>query len=151
MRACGYNILTTASFGSFIISRRRKEIMEANWKRAKVLEGVTTHITTPQGTLHLTFNYDGYSLVEVIAHLGKAGTYAAKQLDMICRMLSIVLQSPLSRVKIVKKIKKSLFDMNMEMPFEWEGKNYEGVEDYIFKAVVHEIETKELKEEMSTT
>ena len=125
--------------------------MEANWKRPKTLEGVTSHITTPQGTLHITFNYDANSLVEVIGHLGKSGSYACKQLDMLCRMLSIVLQTPLSRVKIVKKIKKSLFDMNMEMPFEWEGKKYEGIEDYIFKSVVKEIETKEMQEELSTT
>lgn len=121
--------------------------MDASWKRPKTLEGVTKSITTPAGTLHLTFNYDG-GLVEVIGHIGKAGSFLSKNIDILCRLLSIALQTPISRVKLIKKIKKSLYDIPTEMPFEWEGKKYEGIEDFIFKTIVKELESKELKEEL---
>ena len=123
--------------------------MEQNWTRPKVLEGVTKSIKTPAGTLHLTFNYDG-GLVELIGHIGKEGSLFAKQIDITCRMLSIALQTPISRIKLIKKIKKNLLDIPMEdMSFEHEKETYQSVEDYIFKAVVKELEDKELQAELS--
>ena len=122
--------------------------MYANWRRPKVLDGVTKSIKTPAGTLHLTFNYDG-GLVEIIGHIGKEGSYLSKQIDIICRLISVTLQTPLSRVKLVKKLKKNLLDIPMDdMQFEFEGVKYASIEDYIFKAVVKELEEKELQEEL---
>jgi hypothetical protein len=122
--------------------------MDANWKRPKTLEGATISVPTPAGTLHLTFNYDKNTLVEVMGKIGRCGSYAATQLSILCILLSIVLQSPLSRKKIVKKIRKGLVDIKGELPFEHEGEKFEGYEDYIFKRVCQEIETAELQKEI---
>ena len=122
--------------------------MNADWKRPKILEGVTRSVKTPIGTLHLTYNYDG-GLVELIGHIGKEGSMMAKHIDIICRLMSIILQSPLSRVKLIKKIKKNLHNIPMDdMSFEHEGEKYESIEDYIFKATTKELEEKELREEL---
>ena len=123
--------------------------MKPDWKRPKTLEGATISIPTPAGTLHLTFNYDKETLVEVMGKIGKSGSYMATQLSILCLMLSIMLQTPISRKKLVKKIRKSLIDIPGEMPFEHEGEKFNGYEDYIFKRVCEEIETKELREELS--
>jgi len=122
--------------------------MDANWKRPKTLEGATVSIPTPAGTMHLTFNYDKNSLVEIMGKIGKSGSYAARRLSIVCTLISILLQTPISRKKLIKKIRKSLVNIPDELPFEHGGEKFEGYEDYIFKRVCEEIETKELQDEL---
>jgi hypothetical protein len=119
--------------------------MEAGWRRPKTLPSKTHRIpTTEEGTLHLTLAYedDTYKkLVEVRATIGKAGSYANTITDTCCKLISIVIQSPLSREKICKKFKKQFVDMASGIaPFEYEGKKYTCVIDVIIKMVIGELE-----------
>ena len=124
--------------------------MKPNWRRPKVLDSATVSVPTPSGTLHLTFGYSkrGHILVEIIAKIGKAGSYAATQLDILSRLISILLQTSISRKKLIKKIKKSLVDIPTEVPFEHDSEQFCGVEDYLFKRICEELETKELRDEI---
>ena len=122
--------------------------MNPNWRRPKVLDSATVSVSSPTGTLHLTFGYDNGSLVEVIGKIGRAGSYVATQLDLLSRLLSILLQSPISRKKLIKKIRKSMIDIPTEVPFEHDGEKFCGIEDYMFKRICEELETKELRDEV---
>lgn len=118
--------------------------MDVDWKRPKVLPSKTLHIPTQEGNLHLTLAYeeDNFKkLVEVRATIGKAGSYANTLIDTCCKLISIIIQSPLSREKICKKFKKQFVDMASGLdPFEYEGKKYTCVIDVIIKLVINELE-----------
>ena len=127
--------------------------MKPNWKRPKTLDSVTISIPTargdtPMGTLHLTFGYYKNSLVEVIGKIGKSGSLAATNLDILCRLLSCYLQTNTSRKKLIKKLKKNLWDIKGELPFTYENEKFEGYEDFIFKRICEEIESRELQKEL---
>lgn len=116
----------------------------ADWKRPKILDSLTQEIHTPAGTLFLTLCYDDRRLIELHGIIGKQGTYASLQLDIICRLISIILQTRLSRAKIMRKIKNNFYTIKWELPFEFEKKKYSGYEDYLFKLIVNEIRAKKL-------
>lgn len=115
-----------------------------DYKRPKELKSLTVSLDTPTGKVYITFCYDDKRLVELHGILGKGGNYASMQLETICRLISIILQAKLSRAKIMKKIKKNFYDMKWETPFTYENKSYTGYEDFLFKALVCELNTKKL-------
>lgn len=117
------------------------------WKRPQILQSLTKNIETPAKTLHLVFCFDGSRLRELHGFIGKEGTYGSMQLEMTCRLIGMLLQSPYSQAKVMKKLKANFFDMKWEMPFDYEGKHYMGYEDLIFKMVVRELATKKLWKE----
>ena len=117
--------------------------MGNDYKRPKTLDSFTiNNIPSQAGNLNLTMCYDNKRLVEVFGEIGKAGSYASIQLTVLCRLLSIILQSKLSRTKIMKKIRLGFFDIDWGLPFEYEKKEYTGHEDFIFKTITKEIATK---------
>jgi hypothetical protein len=80
--------------------------------RPKVINSKTEAIKLECGTLHLTLGYldevdDVYGRVtEVRAVIGKSGVCGNILLDSYSKALSMLLQSPMPRYKIVEKIKK---------------------------------------------
>ena len=120
--------------------------MEPGWKRPKTIPSKTEHITTNCGTLHLTIGYDNDKIVEVKGMIGKNGTCANSQLDMICKLISMYLQSPEPRYKICKKFRKQFTyegdnkDLGCGQDKFWhEKKEYFGCGDYISQRVISEL------------
>jgi len=115
--------------------------VETTWKRPKEIPSKTFHIETQEGTLHLTLGYEDERLIEVRAMIGKAGTYAQIMLDTIAKLISMYLQSPEARYKIVKKFNKQFAEMFCGMEeFEWQGEKYQSAIDLIVKIVITEVE-----------
>lgn len=115
--------------------------MDTNWKRPKVIPSTTYHIDTNEGTLHLIFGFEDDKLIEVRGMIGKAGSYSNILIDTICKLVSMYLQSPEPRYKIVKKFKKQFVDMKCGMePFKWENESYESSIDVIVKLVVSQLD-----------
>jgi len=129
-----------------------KDMTGPNWKRPFVLEGNTIGIKTNCGTLHLIMNYDKDEkegkLIEVIASIGKGGIACNSNILAITRLISIILQSPLSRVKIVDKLTKQ-FIFNPKKPediyncgqgkFKYENKEYSWCGECIIDKVIAEL------------
>ena len=123
--------------------------MQPNFKRPKVLYGSTPEVITPCGKLYLTFNYideEKEKLVEVRGHFGKAGTCSLLGLDSICKLISILLQSPLSRKKIISKIRKGWISTDKKErvtcgnPYEYNGVKYQSCIEMLMSLVVDELE-----------
>ena len=115
--------------------------MDVNWKRPKVLPSKTHNIPTQEGNLHLILGYEDDKLVEVRGNIGKAGSYANTLIDTICKLVSMFLQSPTPRYKIVEKFKKQFADMASGLdPFEYEGKKYTCAVDVIAQMVIKELD-----------
>ena len=115
--------------------------MEATWKRPKVLPSKTFKIETHEGNLFLTFVYDDNKLVEVRGMIGKSGTFGNFIIDTICKLISMYLQSPEPRYKILKKFKKQFTDMNCGMDyFQFDGQKYLSSIDAIVKLTIKEID-----------
>jgi len=80
------------------------------YKRPKSIESKTESIRLDScGTLHLTFGYQEEvegKVVEVQALIGKAGVPCNVLLNCYAKAMSMLLQSPMPRYKIVEKIKK---------------------------------------------
>ena len=122
--------------------------MTADFKRPKILYGSTPEVITPCGKLYLTFNYideEKQKLVEVRGHFGKAGTCSLLGLDSIAKLISILLQSSMSRVKIIKKIRKGWISTDKKEritcgnPFDYAGKTYQSCIELLMSMVVDEL------------
>lgn len=115
--------------------------MEVNWKRPKCIPSITRSIETNEGNLHLIFGFEDEKLIEVRGNIGKAGSFANTLVDTICKLISMYLQSPEPRYKIIKKFKKQFEDMEAGIdPFTYEGIKYTCTIDVIVKLVVKELE-----------
>jgi hypothetical protein len=80
------------------------------YTRPKVIQSKTEAITLDNcGTLYLTFGYqedvEG-RVVEVMAIIGKTGICSNILLNSFAKAMSMLLQSPTPRYKIVEKVKK---------------------------------------------
>jgi hypothetical protein len=87
--------------------------METDYKRPKEIKSKTEAISLSScGTLHLTIGYldeidDVYGRVtEIRAVIGKGGVPCNILLDSWAKAMSMLLQSPMPRYKIIEKIKK---------------------------------------------
>lgn len=114
--------------------------MPDNWKRPKVLPEITSHIETQCGTLHFIMAMEDEKIVECRAMIGKSGTCCNMQLENFCKIISMYLQSPEPRYKIVKKFRKQFIPVNCGQPFLWEEKKYLSCHDLIAQWVVKELE-----------
>ena len=72
--------------------------------------------------------------------MGKSGSCGRVFTDSVCKMISMYLQSPEPRYKIIKKFKKQFVDMKCGQPFDYEGDKYSCCIDYIIKCVIGELE-----------
>lgn len=113
---------------------------ETAFKRDKVIPSQTEHVETQCGTLHATFGFQEERLIEVRGLIGKGGTCCNCQLDNLCKIISMYLQSPEPRYKIIKKFYKNLEGSNCGQPFKWKEKDYTSCHDYIAQKVIEELE-----------
>ena len=74
-------------------------------KRPKVTSGVTHKVTTGCGNMYVTPNWDGDSLIEVFAWLGRAGGCAHCQLEAITRSISLGLKYGVPVEEYVEELK----------------------------------------------
>ena len=112
-----------------------------DYRRPKELPSVTEHLKVGcGGTLNLTVSYEEDKIIEVRAVVGKNGTCSNNLLDAFCKVVSMYLQSPMARYKIVKKFKKQFVESSCGMPFQWNGKKYCGCVDYISQKIVEDLE-----------
>lgn len=74
-------------------------------KRPKVTKGFTHRVKTGCGYVYITPNWDGSTLIEVFATLGKAGGCAHAQLEAITRMISLGLRYGIPVEEFVKELK----------------------------------------------
>lgn len=115
--------------------------MEVKWKRPDVLPSETIKVKTNEGTLYLTFVYEDKKLVEIRGSIGKAGSFSNRGIDNDCKFISIILQSQMSRDKIIKKFNKQFAEMPSGIdPFEFEGRKYTCCTDLIVKYVITVLE-----------
>lgn len=80
--------------------------METDWKRPKTIDSKTEAIKTECGTIYLTLGYEEDKLIEVRATIGKSGICGNVLLDTVAKLLSMYLQSPEPRYKIISKLRK---------------------------------------------
>jgi len=109
------------------------------WKRPKEVNSTTTHIKTACGTLNYIKGYEGKRLIEVRAIIGKSGVCPNILLDAFWKTMSCYLQSPETRVKICKKIKKQLEGVDCGSHFKVNEKEYKSCIDYIAQDILKEI------------
>ena len=112
----------------------------ADWKRPKEIPSNTTRIATECGGLYITKGFEDEKLIEIRGVIGKGGTCPNCQLDNFCRVVSMYLQSPEPRYKIIKKFTKQFEGSNCGQPFIWEEKKYLSCHDYIAQSVIKELE-----------
>ena len=91
--------------------------MDKDYVRPKEIKSKTEAIKLEGcGTLHLTFGFldevdDVYGRVtEVRAVIGKSGCCPSVLLDGFAKNLSMLLQSPMPRYKIIEKLKKQYYN-----------------------------------------
>jgi len=74
-------------------------------QRPKVTEGTVYKVKTGCGNMYITPAWDGSSLIEVFATLGKAGGCAHCQLEAITRSISLGLKYGVPEIELVKELK----------------------------------------------
>lgn len=73
--------------------------------RPGLIEGFTQKILTPCGNIYITLNSQEGKLIELFANLGKAGTCAKAQNEVIGRLISALVKTDTDIKKIIKTIK----------------------------------------------
>jgi len=92
--------------------------MTEEYRRPKVINSKTEAITLDNcGTLFLTFGYqedvEG-KVVEVMAVIGKTGICSNVLLNSFAKAMSMLLQSPTPRYKVIEKIKKQFIGVSCQ-------------------------------------
>ncbi len=114
--------------------------MNPNFKRPKILESRTEAIDTGCGKLHITLGFmDTGALVEVRAVIGKNGICPNVGLDTVSKCLSIILQSPLSRDRIKKKLRKQFVGISCGEIFKIQEKEYKSCYDFVTQRMLKEL------------
>jgi hypothetical protein len=82
--------------------------MLTEWKRPKEVISTTEKIPLSAGcgNLHLTLGKEDDKLIEIRAVIGKNACCGYVLLDTIAKLMSVYLQSPEPRFKIVEKFKR---------------------------------------------
>lgn len=74
-------------------------------KRPKITSGRTYKVTTGCGSIYITPCYDGDTLIEVFATLGKAGGCAHCQLEAITRSISLGLKYRIPADEYIRQLR----------------------------------------------
>lgn len=116
-------------------------MIEARWKRPTVLPSKTHGIKTPCGTLYITLGYEEDKLIEVVGVMGNSGTCGNVKMMDFCKAISMYLQSPEPRYKIIKKLQKQYVGSNCGTGLiKYEGAEATSCDDIVAKLVITELE-----------
>jgi len=117
--------------------------MKEDWKRPKTLEGTTTKVRTPCGSLYVTMNECDNTLCEVMLTLGKSGTCQNLLFRTISLLVSVLLQSNIPREKIVKLISKQMEGNCGNDRIYFNETEYHSCIDFVFRKIVEELLARE--------
>jgi ribonucleoside-diphosphate reductase alpha chain len=106
--------------------------------RPEVLNGYTSRIPTPCGSLYLTLNENNDKLCEIRATLGKCGSCMNIMLQTIALLISVMLQSNISREKIQKTLENQ-FEGGCGNIIRYKGEEYNSCIDYIIRKVLEDM------------
>lgn len=90
------------------IDRKKKEqqrIKIIPRERPKVTHGITEKITTSDGTLYITINFDESGLCEVFTNIGKHGSDVAAWSEAVGRLISLALRSGIDPKAVVSQMR----------------------------------------------
>jgi len=103
--------------------------------RPRILRGITTKVTTGQGSLYVTINVDDSDEpVELFANIGKSGGDTAALAEAIGRLASIALQNGVS----IDDVSKTLMGITGSRPVWNEGKLIKSVPDGIAQILLEQ-------------
>ncbi len=109
------------------------------FERPEVLEGYTTKIPTPCGTFYLTLNEYDNKLCEVRMRIGKSGNCQRLLFETISILLSVLLQSNISKEKI-QKILYHQFGSNCgNNKIRYKGEEYHSCIDYVITKIFEDM------------
>jgi len=113
------------------------------WKRPETLEGSTTRLKTPCGSMFITMNDCDNKLCEVMLTLGKSGTCQNLLFRTISLLMSVMLQSGIPKDKIVKAISKQMEGNCGNGRIYFDGTQYYSCIDFVFKRIVEDLAIRE--------
>ena len=119
-----------------------------NFIRPDVLEGYTIDLKTPCGSFFLTLNECDNKLREIQMSIGKSGTCQNLLFRTIALLISVLLQSGVSKENIAKALAHQM-DGNCGNNKIWDnGEPYHSCIDYTLKKIVEDMASRgEIKEE----
>jgi ribonucleoside-diphosphate reductase alpha chain len=122
--------------------------MNDKFTRPEVLEGYTIRLKTPCGSLFTTFNECENKLSEVMMTLGRSGTCQNLLFRTISLLMSVLLQSGISKEKVAKALTKQM-EGNCGSNKIWcDGEEYHSCIDFVFKKVLEDMASRgEIEEE----
>ena len=106
--------------------------------RPEVLHGRTERITTPCGGFYLTLNENDFKLFEVRMLIGKSGSCQRMLFETIAILLSVLLQSGISKEKISDILLKK-FESNCGQKFYFKGEEYHSCLDFVVRRMIEEL------------
>jgi ribonucleoside-diphosphate reductase alpha chain len=109
-----------------------EEKAKEEWKRDHILTGKTMKISTPNGSLYVTANFDGNQIREVFINMGKAGSEEKSYCEALGRLISKYLQIGGDVNEVVESIK----GIKANSSISWDrGIKVYSVPDAIAKAI----------------
>ena len=123
------------------------------FKRPEVLEGYTQKLETPCGDLYLTLNELERKLYEVRVTMGKSGTCMNIMQQTIALLLSVMLQSGISKEKI-HKVLLNQFEGNCGNGTFYKGERYHSCIDFMIKRILEDLASRgeiKIEEEKEVT
>jgi ribonucleoside-diphosphate reductase alpha chain len=121
-------------------------------ERPEVLEGYTIRLKTPCGPFFVTLNECENKLYEIQMSIGKSGTCQNLLFRTIALLISVLLQSGISKENIAKALSHQM-EGNCGNNKIWnEGEAYHSCIDYTFKKIVEDMANRgEIEEEKETS
>lgn len=109
------------------------------WKRPETLEGHTIRLKTPCGSMFMTINECEEKVCEIMLNLGKSGTCQNLLFRTISLLVSVMLQSGISKDKIYKALDKQMEGNCGNGRIYSDGIEYHSCIDFIFKRIIEEL------------
>lgn len=117
-------------------------MMETILDRPEVLEGYTPKLETPCGSLYFTLNEYDSKLCEVRVTMGKSGTCMNIMLQTIALLISVMLQSGISR-EVIKKALLNQFEGNCGQTIWYKGVRYHSCLDWMIQKMLEDMASRE--------
>lgn len=113
--------------------------MTPEYSRPEVLDGYTLKMPTPCGSLYLTLNEDKEKLREVRMRIGKAGNCQRLLFETIAILISVLLQSNISR-ETIRKALHNQFESNCgNDKIRYKGEEYHSCIDYVVTKIFEDM------------
>lgn len=115
------------------------EVSQDEFIRPDVLDGRTPKLTTPCGSLFVNLNHCDNKLREVQITLGKSGSCQNLLFRTISLLISVLLQSNVSRENIVKALSHQMEGSCGNGRIYCDGMQYHSCVDFVLRSIVEEM------------